>query len=131
MSEQGSGTFSHLVVVESSAGGIEALSTLISTLPEGFAAPIVVQHSSPGHESHLAEILTRRGALPVKTVTDHATLVPGTVYVVPSDRHIDVTDTEIDVRVDPPRGPAARERCRGVRGAARRRDPLGGGYSRR
>jgi two-component system, chemotaxis family, CheB/CheR fusion protein len=52
--------FTHLVVVGSSAGGIGALSGLVSSLPEDFGAPIVVaQHLDPKRESHLQEILSR------------------------------------------------------------------------
>ena len=44
--------FSHLVVVGSSAGGIEALSEPVSGLPESFPAPIVaVQHLDPHREA--------------------------------------------------------------------------------
>ena len=45
-----SGSASHhqLVVVGSSAGGIDALSVLVSTLPALFPAPIVIaQHLDP------------------------------------------------------------------------------------
>lgn len=92
---------SHLVVVGSSAGGIEALSRLVSTLPEGFGAPVVIaQHLDPERESRLQEILARRSRLPVRTVADHERLEGGVVYVIPSDRHVNVTDSEIDLRVD-------------------------------
>lgn len=54
-----------LVVVRLSAGGIEALSTLVATLPAEFPAPLVLaQHLDPSRPSHLAEILARRSALP-------------------------------------------------------------------
>ncbi|MBA2758896.1 MAG: chemotaxis protein CheB, partial [Chloroflexia bacterium] len=47
---------SQLVVVGSSAGGIEALGTLVAGLPADFPAPIVIaQHLDPNHQSHLAE----------------------------------------------------------------------------
>ncbi|MFI5276192.1 MAG: chemotaxis protein CheB, partial [Ktedonobacterales bacterium] len=47
-----------LVVVGSSAGGIEALQTFVSTLPRDFPAPIVIaQHLDPKRPSHLGEIL--------------------------------------------------------------------------
>jgi two-component system CheB/CheR fusion protein len=99
-------SFSHLVVVGSSAGGIDALSKLVSTLPEDFAAPIVIaQHLSPRHESHLQEILSRRSTLPVKTVTDHAPLEAGVVFVVPANRHVNITDAEIGLSQDRQRGP--------------------------
>jgi two-component system, chemotaxis family, CheB/CheR fusion protein len=91
----------YLVVVGSSAGGIEALSRLVSTIPEGFSAPVVIaQHLDPERKSRLQEILARRSTLPVRTVTDHDTLKPGVVYVIPADRHVNVTDHEIDLRVD-------------------------------
>jgi two-component system CheB/CheR fusion protein len=101
LSEQSSSTVSHLVIVGSSSGGIEALSELVSALPREFPAPIVVaQHLSPDHESHLEEILSHRSTLPVKTVTDHDTLEPGVVYVVPSNRHVNIAGREVDLRVD-------------------------------
>jgi two-component system CheB/CheR fusion protein len=95
-------SFSHLVVVGSSAGGIEALSKLVSTLPEDLSAPIVIaQHLDPGRVSHLEEILSRRSTLPVRTVTEHEPLEAGVVFVVPSNRHVNITDSEIDLRVNP------------------------------
>ena len=82
-----------LVVIGSSAGGIEALSTVLETLDASFPIPIVIaQHLDPRHPSHLVEILTRRSALPVRSVTDHEPLAPGTVFVVPADRHVEITD---------------------------------------
>lgn len=88
-------------VVGSSAGGIEALSRLVSTLPKGFGAPVVIaQHLDPERKSRLQEILARRSSLPVRTVADHEHLEAGVVYVIPSDRHVNVTDSEIDLRVD-------------------------------
>lgn len=91
----------YLVVVGSSAGGIEALSELVSTIPEGFSTPVVIaQHLDPARKSRLEEILARRSVLPVRTVTKHEVLEPGVVYVVPANRHVNVTDSEIDLRAD-------------------------------
>jgi len=93
-----------LVVVGSSAGGVEALSTLVATLPADFSAPLVLaQHLDPHHLSHLGEILARRSALPVRTVLDHERLEPGVVYVVPSNRHVEIADHTVRVSaVDAP-----------------------------
>jgi chemotaxis response regulator CheB len=91
-------SFTHLVVVGSSAGGIGALSGLVSSLPEDFDAPIVVaQHLDPNRESHLKEILARKSPVPVKTVTEHEPLQAGVIFVVPSNRHVNITDSEIDL----------------------------------
>jgi two-component system chemotaxis response regulator CheB len=91
-------SFTHLVVVGSSAGGSGALSGLVSSLPEDFGAPIVVaQHLSPDRESHLQEIFARRSPLPVKTVTQHEPLQAGVVFVVPANKHVNITDSAIDL----------------------------------
>jgi PAS domain S-box-containing protein len=95
----------HLVVVGSSAGGIGALSGLVSSLPQDFDAPIVVaQHLDPKRESHLQEILARKSPLPVKTVAEHEPLQAGVVFVVPANRHVNITDSEIDLSSEPASG---------------------------
>jgi two-component system, chemotaxis family, CheB/CheR fusion protein len=87
-----------LVVIGASAGGVEALSTLVSTLPAGFPAPIVIaQHLDPSRTSHLEEILARRTNLPVKTVLEKEKLRTAVIYVVPSDRHVDIADHTVSV----------------------------------
>lgn len=90
-----------LVVVGSSAGGIEVLSTLMSTLPPDFPAPIVIaQHLDPQRPSHLSEILARRSHLPIRTILDHEKLEPGHVYVVPADRHVEISDGHLTLHAN-------------------------------
>ena len=90
-----------LIVIGSSAGGIEALSTLVSTLLTPFPTPILVaQHLDPSRPSHLGEILTRRSQIPVVTVTGLEKLQPGTLYLVPSDHHMEVTDHQVKLVPD-------------------------------
>jgi len=90
-----------LVVVGSSAGGIEALSILVSTLPTDFPAPIVLaQHLDPNYHSTLDLILQRRTPLPVEVVTSSSTLQPGTIYVVPANRHVVIKDHHVEVQED-------------------------------
>ena len=56
-----------LVVIGASAGGIDALSRLVSTLPTELTAPIVIaQHLEPSRVSHLGEILSRRSTVPAR-----------------------------------------------------------------
>ena len=85
----------HLVVVGSSAGGVGALSTLVSTLNKNFPAPIVLaQHLDPQRPSHLANILERRSTLPIVVVSENPPthLESGKIYVVPSNRHVKISD---------------------------------------
>jgi two-component system CheB/CheR fusion protein len=88
--------FSQMVVIGSSAGGVEALSTLVHTLPSRLRAPVVVaQHLDPSRESRLGEILSRSSTLPVRTLSEYERLEPGVVYVVPANRDVEITDHDI------------------------------------
>jgi two-component system, chemotaxis family, CheB/CheR fusion protein len=93
--------FNELVVVGSSAGGIEALSILIGSLPSDFPAPIVLaQHLDPSRPSNLQQILERHSAIPIVEVEDKARLEPGKVYVVPANRHVAIRDGHLELETD-------------------------------
>src|SRR5579863_2120026 len=90
-----------LVVVGSSAGGVEALSVLVSNLPADFPAPIVLaQHLDPDRPSSLDSILRRRTPLPVELVTSSSRLAKGKIYVVPSNRLVSIRDSHVEVQED-------------------------------
>jgi two-component system, chemotaxis family, CheB/CheR fusion protein len=100
MPAQPDGADNQLVVIGASAGGVEALLALIERLPAGFPAPIVIaQHLDPRQPSQLNSLLTAHAKLPIRTVTGQETLQPGTVYVVPADRDVEIRDHH--VMVDP------------------------------
>jgi two-component system CheB/CheR fusion protein len=99
MADRSASELAQLVVVGASAGGVEALTTLLATLPASFPAPIVLaQHLDPSRPSHLADILERHSTLPVRTVETEMPLEPGIVYVVPSNRDVTITDHTVDVQ---------------------------------
>lgn len=103
-----------LIVVGASAGGVEALRELISGLPAELpAAVLVVLHVASGTPSVLPRILGRVSALPVTHARDGEPIVPGHVFVAPSDHHLLVKDGHLKLL----RGP----RENGVRPAV---DPL-------
>jgi two-component system chemotaxis response regulator CheB len=78
-----------VVALAASAGGLAALSQVLSGIPPNFPAAIVLlQHLDPRHRSLLAEILQRRTELAVKLAHDGERLTPGTVHVAPPDRHL-------------------------------------------
>ena len=90
---------SKLVVIGSSAGGIEALSRVVARLPAAFPAPIVIaQHLDPRRPSHLADILGRHALLPIKVVEDGSPLEDGVIFVVPSNRRVEVADGGLRLR---------------------------------
>jgi two-component system CheB/CheR fusion protein len=90
-----------LVVIGSSAGGIEALSILCSTLSPDFPAPIVVaQHLDPQRPSNLANVLDRRSKIQIQQVDGPTDLRAGCVYVVPSNRHVTIQDGNVALASD-------------------------------
>jgi len=78
-----------VVALAASAGGLSALSQVLSGLPANFpAALVVVQHLDPRHRSMMAHILGRRTALDVREAAEGDRLCPGTVFVAPPDKHL-------------------------------------------
>jgi two-component system chemotaxis response regulator CheB len=78
-----------VVALAASAGGLPALSQVLTGLPKDFpAAIVVVQHLDPRHRSLMADILSRRTALHVKQAIEGDRMTPGTVFVAPPDRHL-------------------------------------------
>ena len=77
------------VALAASAGGLTALSQVLSGLPADFpAAIVVVQHLDPRHRSLMADILGRRTSLHVKQAAEGDRMTPGTVFIAPPDRHL-------------------------------------------
>ena len=78
-----------VVAVCASAGGFNALLSMLSKLPRDFPAPIVVvQHLDPRHRSLMAELLGRKVALEVSQASEGELISPGRVLVAPPDRHL-------------------------------------------
>ena len=78
-----------IVAVASSAGGLAALTSLLSGLPASFPAPVVlVQHLDPRHKSLLADMLSRCTELPVKMAEDGDRLTGGSVFIAPPNHHL-------------------------------------------
>ena len=93
--EESTNKVADLVVVGSSAGGVGALSVLVSTLRNDFPAPIVLaQHLDPHRHSNLAAILERRSPLSIvlASETEPTLLETGKVYVVPANRHVQIKE---------------------------------------
>lgn len=80
-----------LMVLGSSTGGPEALSRVLSSLTAPPAVPVlVVQHMPPVFTRQLAARLDRLGPATVVEAAGGELLRPGTVYIAPGDRHLEV-----------------------------------------
>ncbi|HYT98208.1 MAG TPA: chemotaxis protein CheB [Casimicrobiaceae bacterium] len=78
-----------IVAIAASAGGLNAITSLIRALPADFPVPLViVQHLDPRHRSLIADILSRRTKLHVKQAEEGERIVVGSVYIAPPNRHL-------------------------------------------
>lgn len=83
-----------VVAIASSTGGPEALSIILSALPETFPYPVVIaQHNSDGFIPGMVEWLRRISKMQVKVAEEGETLAPATAYVSPSEKHMEITVT--------------------------------------
>ncbi len=91
-----------IVVVGASAGGVEALRTLVSGLPADFAASLlIVMPLAPDYPSQLPEILQRVTRLPVTRGTDGEAIQAGHIYVAQPNHHLLLEPGRIRITVGP------------------------------
>ncbi|TVR72037.1 MAG: PAS domain-containing protein [Sphaerobacteraceae bacterium] len=90
--------FEHVVVIGASSGGIDAISRLLESIPAEFCAPVIVaQHSDPRRPSQFVSILSRRTCLAVRALEEDMDLETGVVYVVPANRAVEFTESNVKV----------------------------------
>lgn len=78
-----------LIVCGASTGGLVALESLLSHLPQGFAVPlVVVQHRNKAGSDGLCEYLQHFSHLPISEPEDKAPIEAGHVYLAPRDYHL-------------------------------------------
>ena len=81
-----------IVAIGASAGGIEALTDLMTHLPcDTGMAFVLVQHLDPKHHSILTELLARKTAIIVTEVTDGLAVKPNHVYVIPPNAMMSIS----------------------------------------
>ena len=81
-----------IIVVGASAGGVEALSALVSDLPGDLPGSVfIVLHIGSHSGTALPRILGRRTKLPVDHPRDGEPIEPTRVYVAPPDHHLLLT----------------------------------------
>jgi two-component system CheB/CheR fusion protein len=78
-----------VVAIGASAGGLQALSSMLRALPvDTGMAFVVIQHLEPSHTSLLSEILARETRMPVREVRDGVKVEPNAVYVIPPGKNL-------------------------------------------
>ncbi|MFF3492852.1 chemotaxis protein CheB [Streptomyces sp. NPDC002795] len=78
-----------VVVIASSAGGVQGLGTLLGGLRSTLPVPVLVaQHLNRSRETRIVTILARSTPLAVRLAGDGERPRAGTVYIAPPDRHL-------------------------------------------
>lgn len=92
-----------IVVVGASAGGVEALRTIVRQLPRDLpAALLIAVHLAPtDRDSVLDEILNRVSMLPVSAPKRGEPISRGKIYVAPPNRHLVVEGERIELSNGP------------------------------
>jgi two-component system CheB/CheR fusion protein len=100
----GQGDIAAIVAVGASAGGLEAVTSLVKALGDGGgAAFILVQHLDPNHESLLVDLLSGHTTLGVKQAADGMELLPGNIHIIPPGAYLSVTGRHLCLTPPPPR----------------------------
>lgn len=87
-----------VVAIGASAGGLMALTMVLSQLPKDLPVSIlVVQHLDPHHKSLLVELLQRKCTLKIKTAIDGEPLERSVVYIAPPNRHLLIAEGNISL----------------------------------
>lgn len=77
------------IVMGVSAGGMSALGTVLSRLPDDFALPIIiVQHLDPDSRDYLPDHLDRKCNIQVKEAEDKENIMSGVAYIAPPNYHL-------------------------------------------
>lgn len=91
-----------MVVIGSSAGGVEALKKFFSLFPaDSHASFFVVQHLSPHYASQLDKIIQGVTSMHVTFPADGAEILPDTVYIASPDRHMLIEQEKIRITRGP------------------------------
>ena len=91
-----------IIVVGTSIGGLKAVQTLLSALPNDFSVPVViVQHRGKDSETGLCEFLGRHSRLPISEPEDKEAILPGHAYLAPRDYHLLVEKGNFALSTDP------------------------------
>lgn len=82
-----------IVAVGASAGGLEALTSLLKALPARTGmAVVVIQHLAPLHDSALPKLLSNATDMPVLAIADGMLMQRNHVYVIPPNKSVTIQE---------------------------------------
>lgn len=85
-----------IVGIGGSAGGLEAFTELIKSLPADTGMAFVfILHLEPTHESRLSEIFTKYTSMPVQQVKEKTRIRRNNIYAIPPDKYLSIVKSEL------------------------------------
>ncbi len=85
-----------VVGIGGSAGGLEAFTELIKSLPADTGMAFVfILHLEPKHESRLSEIFSKYTPMPVQQVKENTKVKKNNIYAIPPDKYISIEKGEL------------------------------------
>jgi two-component system chemotaxis response regulator CheB len=94
------------VVIGSSTGGPNALTTILEALPADFPAPVlIVQHLPENFTTFLAKRLDSACTLIVREAKGGAPVTPGTVWIAQGNHHLETRSTDSGIELTTNSGP--------------------------
>ncbi len=87
---------SHYIGIGASAGGLEALQSLLQNLPiDTGACFIIVQHLSPDFKSMMLELLVKHTSMEIINVVDGMSVKQNTIYLIPPKKNMIVAQGQL------------------------------------
>ena len=91
----------NVIVIGASAGGIQALQTIVGGFPPDFQATVfIVVHTAP-QDGNLAKILSRETSMSTVKAQDGMHIAGKTIYVAPPNHHLLVYDSRVSLSLGP------------------------------
>ena len=84
-----------IVAIGASAGGVDALRSIVASLPQSLDAAVFVTLHIGAHKNELPWLLDRIGTLPASHAVNGEAIRAGHVFVAPPDHHLTVEPGKI------------------------------------
>ncbi|MDQ4139186.1 MAG: PAS domain-containing protein, partial [Bacteroidota bacterium] len=87
----------YVIGIGTSAGGLQALTSLFNNIPEDSVSYVVVQHLAPDQTSFLTDYLNRKTVLKIEEIQDDKFVEINRVYVLPPGKQVIIADNVLRV----------------------------------
>lgn len=84
-----------IIAIAGSAGALQALQTIVSSVPNDFGSSIFVVVHRRAQDGLLTQVLDYKARMPVVTAEHGAPIAPRTIYVAPADFHLTVSTSHM------------------------------------